>query len=188
MQLKTKAVHLFLLSSRRLFTVATTIFHTLKTYSNFIFPISRRQPFKHSTKKSKKVKGNVVTKSVNKIWKVAPTLPTTHLFRLQKAIPENTPASFRQRIPTIVSFIHNFPHRFDFYNSLKTLYMYLETYFSSIIEIKQQKNLLFFSFLIEFPFFFFMSLSWMDSLRRGSSNFRVELQERGCVHDNNLSL
>lgn len=82
---KKKAIHMFFLSYRRLFTVATTIFHTLKTYSNFIFPISRRQPFKHSTKKLKKVKGNVVTKPVNKIFKVALNLPTTHLFRLQKA-------------------------------------------------------------------------------------------------------
>lgn len=34
--------------------------------------------------------------------------------------------------------------------------MYLETYVLSIIEIKQQKNLMFFIFVIEFPFFFFM--------------------------------
>lgn len=66
-QLKKKLYICFVLSIRQLFTVATTIFHTLKTYSNFIFLILRRQPFKHSTKKVKKVKRNVVTKPVNKI-------------------------------------------------------------------------------------------------------------------------
>lgn len=108
----------------------------------------------------KKVKGNVVTKPENKILKVAPNLPTTHLFRLQKAVPKNTPASFYQTIPTIVCYSYNFPHRFDFYNSFKRLYKYLETYVLSMTEIKQQENLGILPFVIEFPFFsFFISLS-----------------------------
>lgn len=132
----------------------------------------------------------MVTKPENKIEKVAPNLPTTHLFRLQKAVPKNTPASFYQTRPTIVCYIYNFPHRFDFYNSLKRLYMYLETYDLRIIEIKQQKNLMLFILPLSSLFFFFvsLSLSWMNSFRRGSSNFRVGLLERRRgVHDNNLT-
>lgn len=66
--------------------------------------------------------------------------------------------------------------------------MYLETYVLIITEIKPQKNLMFFIFGIESPLSFFMSLTWMESFKSGSSNFRVELQGRGCVHDNHLLL
>lgn len=56
------------------------------SYSENIFQLYfsdlKKTAIQAQYKKLKKVKGNVVTKPVNKILKVAPNLPTTHLFRL----------------------------------------------------------------------------------------------------------
>lgn len=65
------------------FTVATTIFHTLKTYSKCIFfPISKKDSRSAQRyKKVRKKKGKkVVTKPAKKPTTTAPNLPTTHLF------------------------------------------------------------------------------------------------------------
>lgn len=63
--IKKKLYIYFSISSSRLFTVATTIFHTLKTYSNFIF---RSQEDSHSStvQKGEENKG----KRGHKTWKL----------------------------------------------------------------------------------------------------------------------